>query len=101
MPVCYTQLVFVREGREDAFQRFEDHVLPLLSKYNGKLLYRARPSVADVIATDIGHPYEVHLISFGSQDDFRAYAPDEERQKYLHLKDESVESAMLIEGSLV
>jgi uncharacterized protein (DUF1330 family) len=96
--VYYTQLIFLREGREDAFHSFEDHVLPLLAKYNGELLYRARPSRTSVIESTLGHPYEVHLITFDSRQDFEAYAADEERQRHLSLKDESVERVLLIEG---
>lgn len=101
MTVYYTQLIFVREGHEETFHTFEDHVLPLLAKYNGQLLYRARPSTDAVIASSVGHPYEVHLISFAAREDFEAYVRDPERQKRLHLKEESVERVLLIEGTAV
>ncbi len=101
MTVYYTQLIFLREGKEDAFHSFEDHVLPLLAKYNGELLYRARAGRDAVITTTLGQPYEVHLITFESRQDFEAYAADEERQKHLPLKDESVERVLLIEGSAI
>jgi len=94
----YTQLIFVKEGKEAVFHAFEDYVLPLLGRYNGKLLYRLRPGNGDVVTTSIDYPYEVHLISFGSKADFEAYARDEERTKYLAMKNESVEKVVLIEG---
>jgi uncharacterized protein (DUF1330 family) len=96
--IYYTQLIFIREGGEEAFQRFEAAVLPLLDRHNGRLLYRVRPNPADVIETAVGLPYEVHLVSFESRSDFESYANDPERQQYLSLKNESVENAMLIEG---
>jgi hypothetical protein len=99
--IYYTQLIFVRPGKEDVFHRFEDHVLPLLARYNGKLLLRVRPQADAIIATDVGRPYEVHIISFASKADFAAYAADPARQEHFPLKDESVTSAMLIEGNLV
>jgi uncharacterized protein (DUF1330 family) len=99
--VYYTQLIFVRSGEEQKFLMFEEHVLPLLAKYKGKLVLRLRPSHESVIETTVGRPYEVHLVSFPTTEDFAAYARDEKRQKYVPLKDESVESAMLIEGLLV
>lgn len=101
MTVYYTQLIFIREGKEDTFREFEDHVLPLLAKYNGELIYRARPSRDSVIESTVGHPYEVHLISFATREDFDAYARDEERQKHRPLKDESVERVLLIEGTSI
>lgn len=94
----YTQLIFIKEGKEDMFHTFEDHVLPLLEKYNGRLLYRVRPGAGCVVTTGVGYPYEVHLVSFASKEDFKAYAGDKERQQYLPLKDGSVADVILIEG---
>ncbi len=99
--IYYTQLIFVRAGKEDSFHTFEDHVLPLLEKYKGNLLLRLRPSVGTVIAAAGGHPYEVHIVAFATKADFEAYAGDEERQRYLSLKEDSVERVMLIEGTEV
>jgi uncharacterized protein (DUF1330 family) len=94
----YTQLIFVQKGKEETFQLFENHVLPILKKYNGQLIYRVRPTTEQVIETSIGNPYEIHLVSFQSKEDFNAYARDEERQNYLSLKNDSIISALLIEG---
>ena len=94
----YTQLIFIKEGQEALFHSFEDHVLPLLARHNGKLLYRVRPGNDQVIETTMGHPYEVHLVSFDSKEDFMAYANDEERMKYVPMKNDSVLKVMLIEG---
>lgn len=99
--IYYTQLIFLRKGKEEPFNYFEDQVLPLLKKYNGKLLYRGRPAQSHVIETTVGYPYEVHLVSFESREDFNAYAQDPVRQKYLPLRDESIEKVMLIEGNLI
>lgn len=96
--VYYTQLIFIHKGKEDVFHTFEDHVLPLLKKYKGRLLYRLRSSESDVVETTIGYPYEVHLVSFETKEDFKRYAQDEERQRYLSMKDESVAKVLLIEG---
>lgn len=97
----YTQLIFLKEGREEAFNAFEDKVLPLLAKYNGKLLCRIRTSEGNVIETSVGNPYEVHLVSFETQEDFEAYAKDPVRQKYLPLRNESIADVMLIKGEVV
>ncbi|MEO8458695.1 MAG: DUF1330 domain-containing protein [Chloroflexota bacterium] len=101
MTVFYTQLIFVRAGEEQRFLDFESRVLPLLSKHNGQLLYRARPSAGNVIDSTIGQPYEVHLISFASRADFDSYAADPERQSLMPEKDASVHHAILIEGAAI
>ena len=94
----YTQLIYIHEGKESVFHTFEDRVLPLLGRYNGKLLYRVRPELQNVVATNVDHPYELHLVSFATREDFIAYANDKERQQYLSLKNESVAKVVLIEG---
>ena len=86
---------------EDQFNLFESQVLPLLSKYNGTLLYRVRPAKEMVIANSIGSPYEIHLVAFPTDEDFKAYSSDPERQQFLHLKEASVEKVMLIKGTLL
>ncbi len=97
----YTQLIFVKEGQEDQFNLFESHVLPLLKKYNGILLYRVRPTDDCVIEVNMDKPYEVHLVSFPSREDFDGYARDNDRLKHMHLKDASIEKATLIEGKML
>ncbi len=94
----YTQLIYIKPGREETFHRFEDHVLPLLEKYNGKLVLRWRRIEGCVIETSFGNPYEIHVVSFETADDFTNYKNDKTRMEYLPLKDESVEKIVLIEG---
>ncbi len=97
----YTQIIFVKEGKHDVFNEFEEHVLPLLQRHNGELLYRIRPDKTSVIATNWGYPYEIHLVSFQTRKDFESYRDDKERVQYLHLKEVSIEKALLIEGNLL
>ena|SRR5215469_13394636 len=94
----YTQVIYVKEGLEDQFLEFESHVLPLIEKYNGALIYRVRPTDDNVIETAMGKPYELHFVTFPTREDFIAYGKDPERLQYLHLKETSIESAVLIEG---
>jgi hypothetical protein len=98
--IYFTQLIFIREGKEDTFHAFEDQVLPLLQRHNGELIYRVRPPKSAVIATTLEYPYEIHLVSFTDREGFEAYRDDPERLKHMHLKDESVERIMLIEGKV-
>jgi len=97
----YTQIIFIKEGQQDLFNEFESHVLPLLKKHNGILLYRFRPTDDCVIEINMDKPYEVHLVSFPTREDFEGYARDNDRLKYMHLKEASIEKAMLIEGKLL
>lgn len=96
----YTQILFVKEGQETAFHSFEDYVLPLLQRYGGELLYRVRPPKQSVVATTLGYPYELHIVTFLTKSDFQAYRDDPQRTQYLPLKDESISRVLLIEGEL-
>ena len=99
--IYLTQLIHVREGREADFQQFEEIVLPRLSRYSGELLLRLRPDQASKIAGSGELPYEVHIVRFETEEGLARYSNDEERQRWLHLKDQSVRSALLIKGALV
>jgi len=99
--IYITQLIYIAEGEEAVFNQFEDVAIPIISKYNGKLLLRVRTLAENVVEAGIEIPYEVHLISFESSADFEAFKQDEERRKYLHLKEQSIRSVLLIKGEQV
>ncbi len=99
--VYYTQVIYIKDGKESTFNEFEEYVLPLLKRHNGKLLYRVRPAKTCVIESSIGYPYELHLVCFDNKKDFEAYRDDKQRIQYVHLKDQSVENILLIEGNLI
>ena len=96
--IYITQLIYIKEGQETVFHQFEDIVIPAISKYNGRLLLRVRPDDQSMIEGNIGKPYEIHLVEFDSESDFENFK-HEERKKFLHLKDQSVESILLIKGT--
>jgi hypothetical protein len=99
--IYITQLIYILDGQQAIFNQFEDVAIPIISKYNGKLLLRLRTPAESVIEAGIEIPYEVHLISFESVTDFEAFKLDEERRKYLHLKEQAIRSVLLIKGELV
>ena len=99
--IYLTQLIYVREGREADFQQFEEVVLPRLSRYSGELVLRLRPDQGSKIAGSGELPYEVHIVRFETEEGLARYSNDEERQRWLHLKDQSVRSTLLIKGALV
>jgi len=44
-------------------------------------------------------PYEIHLVEFETDNDFSNFMQDEERQRFLHLKDKSIKSTFLVKGT--
>jgi hypothetical protein len=99
MMIYITQLIYVIKGKESVFNEFESKVLPILPNYNGSLLIRIRPDRNDVIESSIETPYEIHLVKFDSEEDFQNFANDNNRKSFLHLKEQSIRSILLIKGS--
>ncbi len=99
MTLIITQLIYVVKGQETVFHRFEELVIPIISKYKGRLLLRLRSDGASVIDNNIEPPYELHLVEFDTEADFEAFTKDEERKQFLHLKEQSIRSSLLIKGS--
>lgn len=96
--IYLTQLIYVIEGQENVFHQFEDIAIPTISKYNGRLTLRIRPTDNSIIEQNIERPYEIHLVEFDTQEDFDNFKHDEERKKFLHLKDKSIRTSILIQG---
>jgi len=97
--IFITQLIYIKEGKESIFHQFEDIAIPAISKYNGRLLLRVRPDNNSIIENNIDKPYEIHLVEFNTEEDFQNFMHDEERKKFLHLKEQSVKSVVLIKGT--
>lgn len=51
-----------------------------------------------MVENSIEVPYEIHLVEFETQADFENFKIDEERRAFLHLKQESIRSSILIQG---
>jgi len=97
--IYITQLIYLNDGQQGIFDEFEAIAIPLIAKYNGKLLFRLRPSYDNFIEHQIEQPYEVHLAEFNHEDDFQDFLKDEERKKFLHLKEQSIKAVLVIKGS--
>lgn len=95
----FTQLIYIKEGQESVFFEFEDVAIPLIAKYNGRLLLRVRPTDDNFIESQIEKPFEIHFGEFDSDQDFQDFLLDEERKKFLHLKEQSIKSALVIKGT--
>ncbi len=97
--IFITQLIYIIEGQEKVFDEFESFAIPIISKYNGRLLFRVRPTENSFIESNIDKPYEIHLVEFETQQDFDNFKQDEERKKFLHLKEQSIKTSILIQGT--
>ena len=97
--IYFTQLIYIKKGQELIFDSFENIAIPLISKYNGKLLFRIRPSENDYVEISMEKPFEIHFGTFHSEKDFQDFMHDEERSKFLHLKEQSIQSTLLVVGT--
>ena len=97
--IYITQLIYILEGQEAVFDQFEAIALPLISRYNGQLLLRVRPDPDAFIESSIEKPYEIHLVAFEAEADFTHFMQDKERNAFLHLKEQSILSVLLIKGT--
>jgi hypothetical protein len=97
--IYITQLIYLVEGQEAVFDEFEGVAIPIISKYNGRLLFRVRPDDKSFIEYNTNKPYEIHLAEFDTEQDFEAFKKDEERKKFLHLKEKSIKASVMIQGT--
>jgi uncharacterized protein (DUF1330 family) len=97
--IYITQLIYIIPGQEEVFNQFEDIAIPTILKYNGRLLLRVRPTENAFIESYIEKPYEIHLAEFETEQDFENFKQDDERKKFLHLKEQSIKASILIQGT--
>ena len=84
--------------KKEVFYQFEDIAIPTILKYNGRLTLRIRPEKKSIIESNVEVSYEIHLVEFDKKQDFEEFKKDEERKKFLHLKEQSFKSTFLIQG---
>jgi uncharacterized protein (DUF1330 family) len=99
--IYLTQLIYIKPGEEESFHQFEDIAIPIIYKYKGQLLLRIRPKEETIIESGIEPPYEIHFVSFPSEEDFESFCLDEERAKFLYLKEQSIRTSLLVKGTEV
>lgn len=97
--IYLTQLIYIQAGQETVFDQFEAIAIPAIAKYNGKLLLRVRPGKEAYIESNMDTPYEIHLASFETDNDFANFMKDEERKQFLHLKEQSIKSVLQTKGN--
>jgi hypothetical protein len=96
--VYITQLIYINEGKEALFFEFEDVAFRIMWKYRAQVILRMRPTSGTFVENSIEPPFEIHIVAFETEKDFEQYLHDEERKSYLHLKEQSVRSVVLIKG---
>jgi hypothetical protein len=97
--VYITQFIYIISGQEKIFDQFEDIAIPIILKYNGRLLLRVRPNDSSFIEHHMDKPYEIHFVEFDTEQDFENFKQDDERKKFLHLKEQSIKASILIKGT--
>lgn len=96
--IYITALLFVQEGKEELFQDYERRVLPLLKDFNAEILYRIRANKEKSVSLVKKLPYEVHILEFQTETDFKNYLNDDRRKAFEHLKNEAIKSTFVIKG---
>ncbi|AHF15559.1 hypothetical protein [Niabella soli] len=99
--IYITQLIYIKGGQEEVFNQFEAIAIPLITKYNGRLLLRIRPTEDSFIEEHIEKPFEIHFVEFDTEYDFQNFMKDEERKKIVHLKEQSIKAVLLVKGEKV
>jgi hypothetical protein len=97
--IYVTQLVYLVPGQEKVFDEFESVAIPIIARYHGRLLFRVRPDEHAFIQYMGDKPYEIHLVEFDSEQDLENFKKDEERKKFVHLKELSIRESVMILGS--
>jgi uncharacterized protein (DUF1330 family) len=83
-----TQIVHIPADGVADFQQFESHVIPLMPRYGGALVSRFRGRDGE---------FEVHVVSFPSQEALDDYRADPERLAVLALLESSGAMSELVE----
>ncbi|UXX79228.1 DUF1330 domain-containing protein [Reichenbachiella carrageenanivorans] len=96
--IFITQLIYIKPGKEAEFHAFENQAIPLMGKYTGRLVQRLRPTQETYVAGEEKKPYEIHIVSFESEEKLQAFFKDDTRLQFKHLKDGSVESILMFKG---
>jgi len=92
MAVTYVLIARMPPAGIEAFRRYEDAVLPLLSDHGGRLERRLRGHAG-------GSDVEVHVITFAAPDGLARYRDDPRRAAHAHLLEASGAETELLELS--
>ena len=57
-----------------------------------------RPDKDSYVSASEEQPYEIHFISFNSDKNLNDFIKDDSRLNFIHLKEESIKSTILVRG---
>ncbi|MGE0681458.1 MAG: DUF1330 domain-containing protein [Candidatus Binatia bacterium] len=87
--------LFIHPGREGEFRRFETEAARIMRKHGGCIERVIRPTVG---VQEEALPYEVHLLSFPSMEQFTAYRADVDLAKLTDLRQSAIARTEVIIG---
>jgi hypothetical protein len=58
-----------------------------------------RTTDASFIEYHMDKPYEIHLVKFDTEQDFQNFGNDADRKEFLHLKEQSIKSVLMIKDT--
>ncbi len=99
--IYITQLIYLHPGQEADFNSFESVAIPLISKYGGELLLRIKTDEIEYFEGSLEKPYEIHIVSLPHEQALKDFSTDPERQRVLHLKNNSVRATILYKGEMM
>jgi uncharacterized protein (DUF1330 family) len=87
--------LFIHPGCEVEFRQFETEAARIMKKYGGRIEHVIRPN-ASVPPDSL--PYEIHVVSFPSLQQFEAYRGDAELAKFAPLRQSAIARTEIVIG---
>ena len=85
--------VWLRDNDVDGFERFEAKVAQIQAQHNGHIDRAIR------IGGDTeDKPFEVHVVSFDSAEDLKAYRADPQLQALAEIRERIISRTVIVEG---
>lgn len=87
--------LFIHPGREVEFRQFETEAARIMKKHGGQIAHVIRPT-----ASSAGEPlpYEIHIVTFPSREQFEAYRTDLELASFAALRQLAIARTDVITG---
>jgi len=87
--------LFIHPGQEVEFRQFETEAARVMKKYEGRIEQVIRPSASVPLGSS---PYEIHIVSFPSMEQFEAYRGDVELAKLAPLRQSTIARTEIVIG---
>jgi uncharacterized protein (DUF1330 family) len=87
--------LFIHPGREVEFRQFETEAARIMKKYGGQIEHVIRPTASGSGGT---LPYEIHVVTFPSREQFEAYRTDPDLTTFAALRQIAISRTDVIMG---